>query len=221
MTSVIDKINGGANAPAPTSGKNGTQLGQQDFLRLMTTQLTTQDPFNPVENTEMIAQMAQFSSVAGIAEMNQNLQTIAATLNPNRLTDAASWIGRSMLVDSDVATPIGDGNYAGQVTLPKSADQVTLNFVDENGTVVHTENLGAQAQGDLAFAWNGKDAAGNVVANGPLQVVVNAKSGGETLETSTATWTGIAGIQSPSSGGATQLVTGLGLLSPSEAIRLA
>ena len=49
---------------------SGTQLGQQDFLRLMTAQLSQQDPFNPVDNQQMVAQMAQFSSLAGVTETN-------------------------------------------------------------------------------------------------------------------------------------------------------
>jgi len=53
------------------------KMGQSDFLRLMTTQLKAQDPFNPVDNQAMVAQMAQFSSVAGIEEMNVALKSIA------------------------------------------------------------------------------------------------------------------------------------------------
>jgi flagellar basal-body rod modification protein FlgD len=53
------------------------KMGQTDFLRLMTTQLKAQDPFSPVDNQAMVAQMAQFSSVAGIEEMNVALKSIA------------------------------------------------------------------------------------------------------------------------------------------------
>ena len=97
MTTIPSTANpalSGQNAAAAT--RPAGSMDQNDFLRLMTTQLTTQDPFNPVDNTQMVAQMAQFSQVAGIAEMNKSLQTIAAGLTPGRLTDAASWIGRSV-----------------------------------------------------------------------------------------------------------------------------
>jgi flagellar basal-body rod modification protein FlgD len=57
-------------------GSGQTQLDQTAFLRLMTTQLNAQDPFNPMDNTQMVAQMAQFSSVAGISEMNASLRAI-------------------------------------------------------------------------------------------------------------------------------------------------
>ena len=59
---------------------SGTQLGQQDFLRLMTAQLSQQDPFNPVDNQQMVAQMAQFSSLAGISDTNTALAKISEQL---------------------------------------------------------------------------------------------------------------------------------------------
>jgi flagellar basal-body rod modification protein FlgD len=57
------------------------KLGQTDFLRLMTAQLKEQDPFSPVDNQAMVAQMAQFSSVAGISEMNVALKSIAEQIS--------------------------------------------------------------------------------------------------------------------------------------------
>jgi flagellar basal-body rod modification protein FlgD len=220
MTTTINNTTS-STAKVPTVTKPAGSMDQKDFLRLMTTQLTTQDPFNPVDNTQMVAQMAQFSQVAGIAEMNKSLATLAASAAPGRLNDAASWIGRSMLVKSDIATPLRDGAYAGEVNLPADSEQVSISFVDDKGAVVHAENLGARKAGDLSFAWDGKGEDGTVRATGPLRVIVNASGKGEAISTTTSTWTGVAGIQSPANGGITKLVTGLGLLSPQEAIRLA
>ena len=67
------------NARADSRGQ--ATLGQGDFLKLMTTQLSLQDPFDPVDNKEMIAQMAQFSSLSGINEMSATLKTIASRLD--------------------------------------------------------------------------------------------------------------------------------------------
>ncbi len=219
--SFIDTLNG-ASTPQTTSTANpASQLDQNAFLRLMTTQLTTQDPFNPVDNTQMIAQMAQFSQVAGIAEMNRSLQTIVDSLAGSRIGDVANWIGRSMLVESEVATPLRDGSYAGEVELASAADAVTVSLVDENGSVVRNMDLGAQPAGPVHFAWDGLDEAGEPAAGGPLQVVVTARSAGQPVEAGIATWTSIGGIQSPANGGATRLVTGLGLLPVEAALRLA
>lgn len=68
-------------ATAPLASKiDGKQLGQGDFLRLMTAQLAQQDPFNPIDNQEMVAQMAQFSSLAGVSETNDKLSAIGDQL---------------------------------------------------------------------------------------------------------------------------------------------
>jgi flagellar basal-body rod modification protein FlgD len=76
--STISPVNG-SNIVVQPAG-SGDKLDQTSFLRLMTTQLKEQDPFNPVDNTEMVAQMAQFSSVAGISEMNVSLKSIASQI---------------------------------------------------------------------------------------------------------------------------------------------
>jgi flagellar basal-body rod modification protein FlgD len=76
MKMPIQNVNS-SNLPVLPQGSAQRQLGQNDFLRLMTTQLSAQDPFDPVDNQQMVAQMAQFSSVTGISEMNISLQSIA------------------------------------------------------------------------------------------------------------------------------------------------
>lgn len=74
----------GASATASQSARPKTGLGsldQGDFLRLMTVQMQQQDPFSPVDQKEMLAQMAQFSSLAGTAEMGDTLKAISAKLD--------------------------------------------------------------------------------------------------------------------------------------------
>ena len=78
----------------PTTLK-GQQLDQKDFLRLMTAQLSQQDPFNPVDNQQMVAQMAQFSSLAGVSETNSVLKTISDQLTAQT----------ALLKDIKAATP--------------------------------------------------------------------------------------------------------------------
>ncbi len=69
------------NLPVLSKDMAQKQLGQTDFLRLMTTPLKQQDPLDPVDNQAMVAQMAQFSSVAGISEMNVSLKSIAEQIS--------------------------------------------------------------------------------------------------------------------------------------------
>jgi flagellar basal-body rod modification protein FlgD len=68
-------------AKPPATKPHKTTLDQSDFLALMSAQLKNQDPTKPVDNSEYVAQMAQFSTVNGIAETNRALTTIAAKLD--------------------------------------------------------------------------------------------------------------------------------------------
>ncbi len=219
MTTITGTAGAGTAAAAPASKAPGA-MDQTDFLRLMTTQLTTQDPFNPVDNTQMVAQMAQFSQVAGIAEINASLKTLVSNLGGSRLGDAASWIGKSVLVASEAAMPRADGSYAGEIALAEDADQLQLSLVDANGRIVHTADLGTAEAGTVPFAWDGKDADGAAVA-GPVRIVVNAAKAGAAVAATPAAWTQVTGVQSPASGSGAQLLTGLGGVSPADALRLA
>ncbi len=204
-------------AAAPTTGKKS--LDQSDFLKLLTTQMTTQDPTAPMDNSQMVAQMAQFSSTTGIAEMNASLKTMAASMASSRVGDAASWIGKSALVKSSQATPLGDGAYAGKITIAKDASQLDISLVDSSGKVVYNGSATNVGAGDVPFYWNGKDADGNAVA-GPLTVSVNATdAAAQRLDNSVSTWTTISGVQSPASG-TTKLVTPLGAIAPEDALQL-
>lgn len=70
-----------ANILEPGAKKGFAALGQADFIRMMTTQMQMQDPFEPVDNKEMLAQMAQFSSLSGINDVNETLKQISSKLD--------------------------------------------------------------------------------------------------------------------------------------------
>jgi flagellar basal-body rod modification protein FlgD len=79
---TVNSVFGAAQTGTPrTAGRDFSSLGQADFVRLLTVQMQQQDPFDPVDNKEMLAQMAQFSSLAGINDVNSTLQQISAKLD--------------------------------------------------------------------------------------------------------------------------------------------
>lgn len=203
---------------SPSVGKAGTgnkSLGQSDYLKLMTAQLQYQDPFAPMDNSQMVAQMAQFSQIAASTESNTTLKTIADALSGSRLSDAASWIGKSMLVKSDKVTPDSAGQYAGQISLTGDSSAVSVELVDSAGSVVKKIDMGAQKAGDLSFYWNGQDDAGARVAAGSLSIRV---TGGNVSKT--AAWATVAAVQSPASGTEAKLITTLGNFTASDALSL-
>jgi len=202
--------------PYANVGTGKSEMGQADFLRLLTAQMQTQDPFEPVDNAQMVAQMATITNSSGIAEMNQTLKGLASQLTGSRLGDAASWIGKSMLVNSNIAAPDAAGQYMGQVSFADATSGASVDLIDGNGNVVKTIDLGNQAKGDVNFFWNGKDEAGNTIATDALKIRVNGAS-----PSRVASWATIAAVQSPADGSASKLITPLGNYSPADAISLA
>ena len=81
MTTITAQTTSPVASTTSTSGRGMDALGQGDFLRLLTVQMQQQDPFDPVDNKEMLAQMAQFSSLAGVSETNSMLEQIADKLD--------------------------------------------------------------------------------------------------------------------------------------------
>src|SRR3569832_1271514 len=100
MSTVQDtsNVNSLFGASASTSSKSSVADTQNRFLSLLVAQMKNQDPLNPLDNTQVTNQMAQLSSVQGIENMNSSLQTKTANQRTNQKTQAASLIGRTVLV---------------------------------------------------------------------------------------------------------------------------
>lgn len=163
-----------------------SQLDQSDFLKLLTTQLKNQDPLNPIENEAFVAQMAQFSSLSGITEMNTKLGSILDSLNNNQLSTATGLVGKYVLTSGAKAVPDGTGAVYGAITIPEGATDTTLAIKDSSGATIRTIKLGAVEDGIHEFAWDGKNDAGVAVEPGPVTIEATANVGGkrEALSTS-------------------------------------
>ena len=103
LNNILNKL-GVKTQEEAAKGNKKTALGQEDFLKLMTTQLQNQDPFAPMDNGDFIAQMAQFSTVTGITSMDESLKNVAAKLGETRIATAANMLGHSVLVPGTIAT---------------------------------------------------------------------------------------------------------------------
>ena len=218
-TNSFGEINSLAALNATTKATGKGTLGQADFLKLMTTQLNAQDPLNPMDNKDMVTQLSQFSSTAGIAEINASLKAISAKLEGSRIGDAATWIGHDALIAGDFVNRSNDGTYSGQVNLDSAANSVTIDLLDTNGLIVNSQTSRDVGTGPISFAWDG--IGENSTATGQLRVRVTARdASGGTVPTTTNVWTPVKAVQSPAGGSATRLVTPNGLIAPEAVIRL-
>ncbi|WP_380782482.1 flagellar hook assembly protein FlgD [Sphingomonas sp. R86520] len=204
-------------AAATTTTKSSSSLGQSDFLKLMTAQMQNQDPFNPVDNTQMVAQMAQISTTSGISEMNTTLKAMADKLGVTSTSDALSYVGKTVLTEGSTAYGRSAGGIAGSVELAGAATDVNVTISDANGAVLKTMSLGKQAAGTIGYDWDGKDTAGADAGSGPFTVAVNAQSNGTTVGATSLVWAPVQSV-STTTGAAVLTLPGLGEV-PATAIR--
>lgn len=146
-----------------------TEMGQEDFLRLMTEQLKNQDPLKPMEQGEFIGQMAQFSTVKGIEQMNTGLQNLGLMFGESQALQAASMVGRSAYIGTNIATLEGASGVQGSLTAT-GPGPVTVEVRTPGGQLVRSFVVEARAGGAADFRWDGMNANGQPAPNGEYRI---------------------------------------------------
>ena len=153
QAALFEKL--GLNKQSDAQKANSDKLGQSDFLKLMTTQLQNQDPFAPMDNGDFIAQMAQFSTVTGIQDMNASLGKLVEEFDQARIATASNLLGHSVLVPGNIGRPNDEGELHGVLDLPEATMSTQLNYVDaDTNNSLFTEDLGPRAAGLVGFKWS-------------------------------------------------------------------
>lgn len=153
--SALDQY--GIDKKAPAKKDNG-ELGKDQFLELMIAQLTNQNPLEPKENGDFIAQLAQFSTVEGITNMSGGFDKLAIAMKSSQALQASSLVGGSVTVDGQQESNLRYGDLVfGSAVISSGADNLVLQIEDRNGQIIESVPLGSQPNGQLSFKWNGLD----------------------------------------------------------------
>ncbi len=164
------------------------ELGQEDFLELMTTQLQNQDPFKPMENGDFLAQIAQFSTVDGIQGLETAFGEFSQSMVSNQALQASNIVGRNVLAPTGLAALEEGGAIKGVAELPAGSGQVTVTITDTAGQTVRRLSLGQQPAGPVEFQWDGLKDDGQYAAPGTYFVTSSAlySEGDTALDTALA-----------------------------------
>lgn len=153
-------------ANSVTSGQiQGGELGKEAFLELLVTQLKYQDPLSPMDNTEFIGQLSQFSSLEQLTNINDTLSgqgELTQALNNTMMTNL---IGRDVSVQSNEMYYEKDSSSQMGFELPIGAS-IVVTITDGSGNTVRTMDLGPKAAGSHIIEWDGKDGRGRDVEAG-------------------------------------------------------
>jgi flagellar basal-body rod modification protein FlgD len=202
-----------------------TELNQEDFLTLMITQLKNQDPFKPLDPTAYVGQLAQFSQVSGLTNMNENLTSLTNSLRGNQVLDGAALIGRTVIAPgNNIYLPAVDGDTPrgpqGLINVPAGASSVQLIVKDSSGATVRTQALDTR-RGAQAFTWDGTTNTGAASPAGAYKIEVVAKVGDQNVSLKTSVAANVSSVALDPSTGALMLDTdSLGELAMSQVERV-
>lgn len=163
-----------------TTTKKTENLGQADFMRLMTEQLKHQDPLKPLSNSEFIGQLAQFSTVQGISDLNTAVRGFGDALTGDQVLKGASLVGHAVLIPSEKLALAASGDTTGVVMAP-SPGTIRVEITDATGVVVKKIEIDAEAKGEAAFAWDGLNAKGERMPAGTYSIKATHTDTGGTV----------------------------------------
>lgn len=170
-------------------------MGKEDFLHMLVAQLKAQDPLNPMDATGFTAQLAQFSSLEQLQNVNNSIERLATSQSIMQNSQAINFIGKTIsalgntiAVEDGTSTPI-------EVDLGTNAAGAYINVYDTYGQFVRNLEVGALPAGHQSIDWDGLDHLGNQAPDGNYTFEVNALDvQGNTIPTITYTTGSVTGV---------------------------
>lgn len=191
-----------------SNGDSTSAFGlRNEFLTMMVAQVQNQDPLNPLDGTEYVSQLAQFSMVEGVEYLRQGQAEQADLMYTQQVLQSTSLVGKQVLVPSRSLVMNEAGEAEGQLRLPAAAESVTLKVKDLNGNVVEELSWSNADAGELDYSLS-------ALTEGTYTLEAEAKTGDSTYSLTPYVSETVERVSLPSSGGDIQLsLSGLGNVS--------
>lgn len=161
------------------ANKSDKALSQSDFIELLVAQVKNQDPTKPMDPGEFMNQLTQSSMVNGLSELQKSFDTLAAKLSSGQSLQAASLVGKSVLLPGGQGLLSTDSIITGQLNLEKQTSEASLNIYNTRGELVRSMPLGGHDAGPLPFQWDGFADDGSAMPQGHYLVTAEVLINGE------------------------------------------
>jgi len=141
----------------PESEKEkSNELGKNEFLKLLVAQMNNQNPLEPQDNSEFVAQLAQFSSVEGLDNLNSTVDSLALDMRSSQALQASSLVGQSVVVPGHEYSYLQSGDLiAGFSEVPATTMNLSLQIKNPAGQTLETIDLGYHEKGPVTLRWDG------------------------------------------------------------------
>ena len=174
-----------SNTNQITSSKD-SDLGKDDFLNLLVAQLQNQDPLSPMESTEFTSQLAQFSSLEQLSNVNVNLEYLQMYQSSINNAQAVSFIGKNIYALGNSIQLESEEIEEINFELSEDSSSVYINIYNESGDLVKIIENGPMGEGKQSVEWDGTDTDGNTLPEGIYEFEVMAVDiNGDEVQTTT------------------------------------
>ena len=136
---------------------SSTELQLEDFLNLMVTELTHQDPSKPMDNAQLATQISQFATVSGVEQLNRSFSELSSSLLSDQALQATSLVGHDVLIPFNSGFLSSGGTINGVIGIEQPANSLMVRVTDAAGALVREIAMGAQPTGEVRFSWDGPD----------------------------------------------------------------
>lgn len=212
MSTISDTIQSLSSATAISSSTSSSEnsskvMGKEDFLKLLVAQLQNQDPLDPADSTEFVAQLAQFSSLEQLFNLNESVDALVASQQTSDQFNVMGLIGKDVVYEGSEIELNGEPVEIGYV-LDEAATSVTITIQDENGATVSTLTASELDSGTHFIEWDGTDSNGNASADGKYQIDIQIVDGnGESISITPLIRAEVTGVELDSAANTTNIVT--------------
>ena len=180
MSDYINALNSATSASSGTSlydKEDGAVMGKEDFMMLLVAQLKNQDPLSPDDPTEFTAQLAQFSSLEQLYNINDSMESLAASNADSDRLSTLGTIGKDVVFAGDKTTFSGKPIEFGY-SLSGPASEVTISL-RQDGATLATINGSDLTKGNHFLTWDGLTDDGSPAPIGDYDIVIDAQSASE------------------------------------------
>lgn len=170
-------------------------MDRNAFLTLLTTQLQSQNPLDPMKNEEFVAQLAQFSQLEATYGMSASLEQMASSQRSDQMMQGAALIGQEVLAQSGLVSSDGINPSQISIDIPNGADQIEVGIFDASSNQkVRSIAVGPQQPGIAELAWDGKLFGGEPAPAGQYQIRASVTQSGQSTPVTPKTYTQVKSI---------------------------
>jgi flagellar basal-body rod modification protein FlgD len=196
------------------------QISQTGFLQLISTQMQNQDPLNPTDPTQFLAQIEGLSEVSSLQSLQTSITGLASGLQASQVISGTSLLGHSVLAPGSTANISAGGTVNGAVTAPSGASSLAVSVTSSSGALVDSFSVSPQASGYTPISWNGTTSTGAAAPAGQYTIQVNAQVGNATQSVSPLLYSQVTSVTIDPSTQALDLNTNNGTIPLSSVVNI-